>query len=107
MEQNSPGYLRGGPLSANGLVHVPDFGDFQMLQIDGPPDPHPFNVRVRNVTKTKGESMETCQEEKPEQEATIILDTADPDKQVKHELPSLFLSNLAHCVSGKVTPLSN
>lgn len=33
------GYLRGAPLSVNGLVHIPGLGDFQMSQIDAPVDP--------------------------------------------------------------------
>ena len=36
------GYVRGQPLSVNGLVHVPGWGDFQLLQIDAPEDPHPL-----------------------------------------------------------------
>lgn len=28
------GYLRGRNLNVNGLVHIPGWGDFQMLQID-------------------------------------------------------------------------
>lgn len=75
------GYLRGGPLSANDLVHVPDFGDFQMTQIDGTPDPNPFSTRAR-----KSEGMETEQEDKARGsdtwETLEILDMADPDKQV-------------------------
>lgn len=34
------GYLRGAPLSVNQLIHMPGLGDFQMIQIDAPPDPH-------------------------------------------------------------------
>lgn len=34
------GYLRGASLSVNGLVHLPGIGDFQMSQIDSPPDPY-------------------------------------------------------------------
>lgn len=32
------GYLRGMGLSVNELVHIPGLGDFQMSQIDAPPD---------------------------------------------------------------------
>lgn len=34
------GFLRGTPLSVNSLVHLPGLGDFQMLEIDGLPDPY-------------------------------------------------------------------
>ena len=34
------GYIRGQTLSVNGLVHLPGWGDFQMLQIDAPHDPY-------------------------------------------------------------------
>ncbi|KAI5740470.1 hypothetical protein M8J76_004157 [Diaphorina citri] len=37
------GYLRGQNLSVNSLVHIPGWGDFQMLQIDISDDPHPLN----------------------------------------------------------------
>jgi len=30
------GYLRGASLNVNNLVHIPDFGDFQLLKITGP-----------------------------------------------------------------------
>lgn len=45
------GYLRGNTLSVNSLVHIPGLGDFQMLQIDAPTDPHPLDkkyVYVKN-----------------------------------------------------------
>eukprot|EP01111_Echinosteliopsis_oligospora_P018154 TRINITY_DN816_c1_g1_i1.p1 TRINITY_DN816_c1_g1~~TRINITY_DN816_c1_g1_i1.p1 ORF type:complete len:765 (+),score=274.53 TRINITY_DN816_c1_g1_i1:185-2479(+) len=35
------GYLRGADFSANQLVHLPGFGDFQLSQILGPADPNP------------------------------------------------------------------
>ncbi|ELR18877.1 uncharacterized protein ACA1_037110 [Acanthamoeba castellanii str. Neff] len=75
------GYLRGGPLSANDLVHLPDFGDFQMSQIDGTPDPHPYSTRVPKDGK-KGEGMEAEEGEGAQRRETLeILDMADPDKQ--------------------------
>ncbi|XP_065830508.1 pre-rRNA-processing protein TSR1 homolog [Oscarella lobularis] len=33
------GYVRGRGLSVDGLIHLPELGDFQMRQIDAPPDP--------------------------------------------------------------------
>ena len=43
------GYLRGHNLSVNGLVHIPGWGDFQMLQIDAVKDPYSQNVKSRAV----------------------------------------------------------
>ena len=37
------GYVRGLGLSANQAVHVPGAGDFQLSQIEGPPEPAPAN----------------------------------------------------------------
>mmetsp|Transcript_12307 Transcript_12307/g.19861 ORF Transcript_12307/g.19861 Transcript_12307/m.19861 type:complete len:678 (+) Transcript_12307:43-2076(+) len=37
------GYVRGGAISANRLVHIPGIGSFQLTQIDGPPDPCPVS----------------------------------------------------------------
>ncbi|XP_012277899.1 pre-rRNA-processing protein TSR1 homolog [Orussus abietinus] len=69
------GYLRGIPLSVNGLVHVPGLGDFQMSQIDAPEDPHPLEKR-----ELKGRS--TVQEDSMESEVpTKVLERADPSKQ--------------------------
>ena len=38
------GYVRGQTLSVNGLVHLPGWGDFQLLQIDAPSDPYKVHV---------------------------------------------------------------
>jgi len=70
------GYLRGGPLSANDLIHLPDFGDFQMSKIDGPPDPQPYSTRV---AAKKGEKMDATDD--TQSDKTELLDVADPDKQ--------------------------
>ncbi|XP_034934342.1 pre-rRNA-processing protein TSR1 homolog [Chelonus insularis] len=37
------GYIRGKALSANNLVHIPEFGDYQLVQIDAPIDPFPID----------------------------------------------------------------
>lgn len=39
------GYVRSRTLSANSLVHIPGFGDFQMEMIECSPDPHPICKR--------------------------------------------------------------
>ncbi|KAI5748096.1 hypothetical protein M8J77_021827 [Diaphorina citri] len=61
------GYLRGQNLSVNSLVHIPGWGDFQMLQIDISDDPHPLNPH-------KQDGMA--------EESVRVLDKADPAKQV-------------------------
>lgn len=34
------GFVRGGGLSANGLITIPGAGDFQISKIEGPKDPY-------------------------------------------------------------------
>jgi len=49
------GYIRGQALSANRLVHIPGWGDFQLLQIDMATEPYPdsrpkiVNTGKRNI----------------------------------------------------------
>ncbi|XP_062448347.1 pre-rRNA-processing protein TSR1 homolog isoform X2 [Rhea pennata] len=40
------GFVRGQTLSVNSLVHIVGHGDFQMSQVDAPPDPLSLNPRV-------------------------------------------------------------
>ncbi|KAK3916328.1 Pre-rRNA-processing protein TSR1-like protein [Frankliniella fusca] len=62
------GYLRGQNLSANQLVHIPGWGNFQIQQIETPSlDPHPLDVRKRS-----DDGME---------EDNKVLEVADPMKQ--------------------------
>lgn len=69
------GYLRGKPLSVNGLVHLPGFGDFQMARIDSPEDPYPLEKGMKkSQLSTKDEMME-------DETETKILEEADPKKQ--------------------------
>ncbi|XP_050307223.1 pre-rRNA-processing protein TSR1 homolog [Anthonomus grandis grandis] len=64
------GYLKGGTLSVNQLVHIPGLGDFQLAQIDAPFDPN----RVEK-TRNKDDSMDTGT-------TTIrVLEKCDPAKQ--------------------------
>eukprot|EP00741_Cyanophora_paradoxa_P021507 tig00021357_g20763.t1 len=58
------GYVRGGRLSANQLVHISGVGTFQLGQIDGPADPVPTSHQV--------EGMEG---------ASTVLDRPDAEKQ--------------------------
>ncbi|KAF4527217.1 hypothetical protein B566_EDAN010565, partial [Ephemera danica] len=66
------GYIRGQPLSVNGLVHIPGWGDFQMLQMDAPEDPHPLLLG----TARKNTSTEAAMEEEFK-----LLEKADPAQQ--------------------------
>jgi len=49
------GYIRGQALSANCLVHMPGWGDFQLLQIDAATEPYQdarpkiLNTGKRNI----------------------------------------------------------
>lgn len=66
------GYLRGVPLSVNGLLHVPGFGEFQMSQIDAPEDPYPLEKgrpKVVNDIDMEGGSVRR------------VLERADPGQQ--------------------------
>lgn len=46
------GYIRGQALSANCLVHMPGWGDFQLLQIDAVSEPYP-NARPKILSYGK------------------------------------------------------
>lgn len=65
------GYIRGQPLSVNGLVHIPGWGDFQLLQIDAPEDPHP--VLLGAARRLPAENVM--------EEGSRLLEKADPAKQ--------------------------
>lgn len=45
------GYVRGHPLRADRLVHISGHGDFQLSQIDAPPDPLPLNLTTPRSAK--------------------------------------------------------
>ncbi|KAJ2469120.1 ribosome biogenesis protein tsr1 [Coemansia sp. RSA 2322] len=59
------GYLRGANLSANRLIHIPNFGDFQVEQI--------YHVPLA-VEATKGNGIEVDDE-------PVVLDTPDAENQ--------------------------
>ncbi|XP_034244688.1 pre-rRNA-processing protein TSR1 homolog [Thrips palmi] len=62
------GYLRGQTLSANQLVHIPGWGNFQLKCIEMPAqDPHPLEIGKRSDDDMEQESK--------------VLDIADPQKQ--------------------------
>ncbi|XP_043602557.1 pre-rRNA-processing protein TSR1 homolog [Bombus pyrosoma] len=64
------GYLRNVPLSVNGLIHIPELGDFQMSQIDAPEDPYPVEKKLRKHCN--------AMDDEP---STRVLERADPGKQ--------------------------
>lgn len=71
------GYLRGKPLSANDLIHLTGFGDFQMSQIDAPEDPYSLEKERKKLKSNEKDSTMDCEV------VTKILEEADPSKQVK------------------------
>lgn len=66
------GFLRGQPLTANSLVHIPGFGEYQMTQIDEVADPYPLNPSRSRSSATEEDSMN---------EGVRIISVADPSKQ--------------------------
>lgn len=76
------GYLRNVPLSVNGLIHIPGFGDFQMSQIDAPEDPYPVEKKLR-----KHNTMD-------EETSVRVLECADPKKQVIFHRSKTILETL-------------
>eukprot|EP01120_Amphizonella_sp_Union-15-10_P010939 TRINITY_DN4544_c0_g1_i2.p1 TRINITY_DN4544_c0_g1~~TRINITY_DN4544_c0_g1_i2.p1 ORF type:complete len:793 (-),score=198.76 TRINITY_DN4544_c0_g1_i2:53-2431(-) len=51
------GYLRGNKLNPNYLVHFPDYGDFQISQVSGPPDPNPSISRSEDSMNEKNQIL--------------------------------------------------
>lgn len=45
------GYVRGRPLRVDRLVHISGYGDFQLSQIDAPPDPLTLNLTTSRLAK--------------------------------------------------------
>uniref|UniRef100_A0A670ZAT3 Pre-rRNA-processing protein TSR1 homolog n=1 Tax=Pseudonaja textilis TaxID=8673 RepID=A0A670ZAT3_PSETE len=66
------GYVRGRSLNVNSLVHVVGHGDFQMNQVDAPPDPFVGPLPGPGLTEISAAEME---------EEVKVLSTADPAKQ--------------------------
>eukprot|EP01116_Phalansterium_solitarium_P025551 TRINITY_DN9827_c0_g1_i1.p1 TRINITY_DN9827_c0_g1~~TRINITY_DN9827_c0_g1_i1.p1 ORF type:complete len:868 (+),score=304.71 TRINITY_DN9827_c0_g1_i1:66-2669(+) len=96
------GYLRGGrPLSVNGLVHIPDFGDFQLKQVDEMSDPNPLNVR-RDSSRSRKASDASQMDLVPETEGPAV--TVDrivlPNPAVQETLDS---ENVPDPMAGEQT----
>ncbi|XP_066551514.1 pre-rRNA-processing protein TSR1 homolog [Amia ocellicauda] len=73
------GYVRGRPLSVNRLVHISGIGDFQLSQIDAPPDPLPFTPRERRPGK--GGDVEMQDGGAVGEEDVKVLMRVDPGRQ--------------------------
>lgn len=55
------GFVRGQTLNVNSLVHIVGHGDFQMSQVDAPPDPLSLNPRVvKGQKKSQGMDVQVC-----------------------------------------------
>lgn len=73
------GYLRNVPLSVNSLIHIPEFGDFQMSQIDASEDPYPMEKKLRKHSN--------AMDDEP---STRFLEHADPKKQESLESENIL-----------------
>lgn len=72
------GYLRGGAMSVNRLVYLMGGDNYQLLQIDSAPDPHPLILKLgkqKSNNNQTGVSMDT------EEQGVTVLAKADPEKQ--------------------------
>ena len=79
------GYIRGSALSANQLIHIPEYGDFQIEKIVSCP-------LQSSSSKNKDDSNGmTCDSE-------LILDTPDQDRQ-----ESLLSENIPDPMEGEQT----
>eukprot|EP00062_Callorhinchus_milii_P011632 gi/632957798/ref/XP_007894681.1/ PREDICTED: pre-rRNA-processing protein TSR1 homolog [Callorhinchus milii] len=75
------GYVRGQTLNVNRLIHIVGHGDFQMCQIDAPPDPIPLNTRTAPNHVQKGADAEMNDVSAEMEEDVKVLMKADPSKQ--------------------------
>ncbi|XP_048269469.1 pre-rRNA-processing protein TSR1 homolog [Bombus terrestris] len=73
------GYLKNVPLSVNGLVHIPELGDFQISQIDAPGDPYPVEKKLKKDCN--------AMDDEP---STRVLARADPGKQESLESENIL-----------------
>ena len=66
------GYLRGKPISVNGLVHIPGWGEFQLSRISiYQADPYPLDCRNKEDNMTDGE-IKLLAEADPDTQETLI-----------------------------------
>lgn len=62
------GYLRGASLSINGLIHIPDFGNYQMSSIEVLDDPYP--IERKKCSSDDQMDLEDC----PRVNGTLLPD---------------------------------
>ncbi|NXH47641.1 TSR1 protein, partial [Dicaeum eximium] len=78
------GFVRGQSLNVNSLVHIVGHGDFQLSQVDAPPDPLSLNPRVVKGQK-RSQDMEVQDDsgngaDEMEEDVKVLM-KADPSKQ--------------------------
>ncbi|MED6288825.1 hypothetical protein CHARACLAT_030245, partial [Characodon lateralis] len=73
------GYVRGRALHADRLVHISGHGDFQLSQIDAPPDPLPLNL-TRPTKAGKGRDVEMQVGDENEAPVRVLM-KADPSNR--------------------------
>ncbi|XP_009463464.1 PREDICTED: pre-rRNA-processing protein TSR1 homolog, partial [Nipponia nippon] len=78
------GFVRGQTLDVNSLVHIVGHGDFQMSQVDAPPDPLSLNPRVVKGQK-RSQDMDVQDDsvngtDEMEEDVKVLM-KADPNKQ--------------------------
>lgn len=72
------GYLRGGFMSANQLVHIPGVGDFQLKKIEVLSDPNPIGrPRVHNAEEVSERKVLFVDEATDKQESLVTENTPD------------------------------
>lgn len=55
------GFVRGQTLNVNSLVHIVGHGDFQLSQLDAPPDPLSLNPRVvKGQKRSQDMEVQVC-----------------------------------------------
>eukprot|EP01090_Pellita_catalonica_P011683 TRINITY_DN235_c0_g2_i1.p1 TRINITY_DN235_c0_g2~~TRINITY_DN235_c0_g2_i1.p1 ORF type:complete len:773 (-),score=131.04 TRINITY_DN235_c0_g2_i1:298-2445(-) len=85
------GYLRGQyGMNVNGLIHIPDFGDFQMTEIQITPDPTPFTKRKKKKSKNAGSQNEMdCDDEKQQER---FFSVPSEQESLESEAPVDYMS---------------
>ena len=73
------GFIRGQPLDVNRLVHIPGFGDFQMLQIEAPFDP--YSIKKIKRGKKNEDAMATEENAEEMEEDVKLIAKANPSLQ--------------------------
>ncbi|KAK2537471.1 Tsr1 [Columba guinea] len=76
------GFVRGQTLDVNSLVHIVGHGDFQMSQVDAPPDPLSLNPRMVKGQKRSQDTEDDSVNGTDEMEEDVkVLMKVDPHKQ--------------------------